>query len=529
MSRAPSAPPELPGYRFQALLGSGGFADVFLYQEQNPLRDVAVKVLLQGVRPEALEYFRAEANVMAKLSNHPAIVTIHRVGQAADGRPYLVMERCQRDSLDARMKRRPFPVAKALEVGIQVAGAVETAHRLGILHRDIKPANILFTEFGRPALTDFGIASSDGSAAANAFSAAWAPPEQLASQPTDARGDVYSLAATIWAMLGGHSPFHVAGDNGQYAITTRVRTQPVPPLGRRDVPESLERILRTAMAKEPGQRYTSALEFARALQGVQAELRLSVTTIDVIEEREEADESERTTTDTRFTTFIEIDPDAPLDPTDARSVDLSESNATRLTSITGDLGTGTGGSTPAVLSFGYGSLPATGPLDLTGPAVPQLPADATVVSYAGSPPAVTEAPPRRRVGGLVALAVVLVGVAGLALLWSQRGETGASTAAEARTSAPRPVDAVPVQVAKPVDGVATVSGTDVVFTWANPDPQDGDRFLYQPVLLDREVGVSETKEPTTTLPAQRGRTCVDVQVVRAGGRASDPLRICADT
>ena len=82
-------------------------------------------------------------------------------------------------------------------------------------------------------------------------------------------------------MLGGHSPFHVAGDNGQYAITTRVRTQPVPPLGRRDVPESLERILRTAMAKEPGQRYTSALEFARALQGVQAELRLSVTTIDV--------------------------------------------------------------------------------------------------------------------------------------------------------------------------------------------------------------------------------------------------------
>ena len=87
----------------------------------------------------------------------------------------------------------------------------------------------------------------------------------------------------------------------------------------------------------------------------------------------------------------------------------------------------------------------------------------------------------------------------------------------ASASAQQPSPATPASAPKPA---AKPSGLNL---------QDGDRFLYQPVLLDREVGVSETKEPTTTLPAQRGRTCVDVQVVRAGGRASDPLRICADT
>ncbi|WP_374945780.1 serine/threonine-protein kinase, partial [Agreia sp.] len=156
--RPPSAPPEIAGFTHEQLLGSGGFADVFLYEQRMPRRRVAIKVLLSEALTEgARENFDAEANLMAQLSTHPSIVTIYQADIAPDGRPYLVMEYCSRPNLAARYRREKISVAEALRIGIQVAGAVETAHRAGILHRDIKPANILTTEYNRPALTDFGI------------------------------------------------------------------------------------------------------------------------------------------------------------------------------------------------------------------------------------------------------------------------------------------------------------------------------------------------------------------------------------
>ena len=158
MTRTPSPPPELPGFVYVQPLGTGGFADVFLYEQQMPRRRVAVKVLIaERITSGAAQEFTDEANVMAMLSTHPAIVTIYQAGVAGDGRPYLVMEYCPRPNLQVRARKEPFSVAEALRVGIQVAGAVETAHRAGVLHRDIKPANILVTEYNRPALTDFGI------------------------------------------------------------------------------------------------------------------------------------------------------------------------------------------------------------------------------------------------------------------------------------------------------------------------------------------------------------------------------------
>ena len=132
--REASAPPRLPGYEYLRVLGLGGFADVFLYQQELPRREVAVKVLLAGsLDDEVRARFQSEANLMAQLSHHPSIVTIYQAAIAADGRPYLVMEYCPRPNLQVRARKETFLVAEALRVGIQVAGAVETAHRAGRL------------------------------------------------------------------------------------------------------------------------------------------------------------------------------------------------------------------------------------------------------------------------------------------------------------------------------------------------------------------------------------------------------------
>lgn len=541
MSRAPSVPPVLDGYRVLGVLGSGGFADVFSYEQQKPVREVAVKVLLRDLAAEAQRHFESEANLMAKLSNHPSIVSIYSAGQAPDGRPYLVMEMCQPGHLGRRIAQRPYQVGKALEIGIQIAGAVETAHRLGILHRDIKPGNILFTEYGRAALTDFGISVTEsGGPASTAFSVAWAPPEQIAGQSMSPAGDVYSLAATVWAMLGGHSPFDKPGENETFAHTHRVRTLPVPVTGRRDVPESLEGVLRTAMAKRPELRYASALEFARALQGVQAELHQSVTTIDVREDRSVEDALDETETGTRVTGFLSVDPETP-DHTDQRSIDWGDSHGTRPTDLTSDShGTsptdltgdsGLGGRQHPVLGHGFGAIAATDPLDFTGPAIPQVPGEDTYLvsdlpRHEPASPSVARS--RRRFVPLLVGAGTLATIGVLGVSWILNGG-GAATTGGVTSGAPRPMDAVAEQVAGPVDGKAVRKGDSVVVTWRNPSSRADDTFLYRPLYVDREVAVQETTTRSVTVPAQVGRTCVEVTVVRADGVASDPTPICLDS
>ena len=112
---------------------------------------MAVKVLLSDLKTEgARRRFESEANLMAQLSSHPYIVTIFEAEVTEDGHSYLAMEYCSRPSLDVRYRRQRFSVDEVLAVGIQVASAVETAHRAGIAHRDIKPANILVTDYNRP-------------------------------------------------------------------------------------------------------------------------------------------------------------------------------------------------------------------------------------------------------------------------------------------------------------------------------------------------------------------------------------------
>lgn len=276
-------PPDIPGLRFVTQLGTGGYSEVYLYEQQRPRMNVAVKVLTRpDLTDQVRRQFTAEGDAMAALADHPSIVQVFNADIAPDGRPYLVMKYYPNPNLGVRARSERLSIAEALRIGIEISSAVETAHRAGILHRDIKPANILISQFGAAGLTDFGIAASKLDATgADGLSVPWSPPEVLFSHTApDVQADVYSLAATIWHLLVGRSPFEVpGGDNQSAALMRRILEQPPPRTGRADIPDSLDRLLQQAMAKQPLSRPPSALAFARGLQAVEQEQRLALTQI----------------------------------------------------------------------------------------------------------------------------------------------------------------------------------------------------------------------------------------------------------
>jgi serine/threonine protein kinase len=282
VSRTPAqdvAPPDLPGYRFIKHIGAGGNAQVYLYEQDLPHRKVAVKVLNESALSEAARRrFTAEANVTADLA-HRHIVQVFDANVTADGRPYIAMPYYPQPNLSIRARRSHFSVADVLRIGIQVGSAVETSHRRDVLHRDIKPQNILTDSYGEPALTDFGIATTKGGDGPEGLSVPWSPPEILfGTSPGDQRADVYSLGATLWHLLVGRSPFEQpGGDNGTFALMGRIKSEAPPRTQRADVPDSLERLLRQAMAKDPAARPQSAMELIRGLQSIEQELRLPLT------------------------------------------------------------------------------------------------------------------------------------------------------------------------------------------------------------------------------------------------------------
>src|SRR5690606_14099299 len=284
--RLPSQPPVLPGFSYVHVLGSGGFADVFLYEQNMPRRQVAVKVMLsEVVNDQVRQMFQAEANLMAQLSAHPSILTVYQASVSSDGRPYLVMELCSA-SLSERYRREPIPVPEVLRIAIKIGSAIETAHRAGVLHRDIKPSNILQTAYGHPVLSDFGIASTLGSQKDEnsvGLSIPWSAPEVLLDEtPGSIASEVWSLAATTYSLLAGRSPFEVPGGaNTSSDLMGRIARAKPQPIGRPDVPASLEAVLRKAMSRRPEQRPASALELVRELQLVEAELGLPQTAAEI--------------------------------------------------------------------------------------------------------------------------------------------------------------------------------------------------------------------------------------------------------
>ena len=284
--RLPSPPPVLPGFTHVHVLGSGGFADVFLYEQNMPRRQVAVKVMLSEVVNEQVrQMFQAEANLMAQLSAHPSILTVYQASVSSDGRPYLVMEFCS-SGLSDRYRRERIPVPEILRIAVKIGSAIETAHRAGVLHRDIKPSNILLTAYGHPVLSDFGIASTLGEAEnqeAVGMSIPWSAPEVLDDEtPGTIESEVWSFAATVYTLLAGRSPFEVPGDSNKSTdLMARINRAKVEPIGRPDVPASLERALQRGMSRPPESRQRSILELVREIQAVETELGVLQTPIEV--------------------------------------------------------------------------------------------------------------------------------------------------------------------------------------------------------------------------------------------------------
>jgi serine/threonine protein kinase/N-acetylneuraminic acid mutarotase len=255
-------------------VGRGSSGVVYRCYQTSLGRFVAVKVLASDLNGFQRERFLREGFAMGKLSGHPNIVNILQVGVTQSNRPYFVMPYHEADSLALRLRRSgPIPWPEALRVGVKLCGALETAHKSATLHRDIKPGNVLLTEYGEPQLSDFGIARVAGGyeTETGVFSGtiAYTAPEVLSgSQPTIA-ADLYSLGATIFALIAGTAAHeHYVGEE-LIAHYLRITTQEVPDLRPRGIPDDVCTAIERAMSLDPAKRPASAADFGRELQAAQ--------------------------------------------------------------------------------------------------------------------------------------------------------------------------------------------------------------------------------------------------------------------
>jgi eukaryotic-like serine/threonine-protein kinase len=277
-------PPQIPGLAGLTLLGSGGSAAVYRARQTAMNRDVAVKVLTNRMDDaETRRTFQAECEAAGRLSAHKFVAEVYASGFHR-GFPYILMKYYNRGSLEQRLQLRGLlPVDEALSLGVRIAGALQFAHDQGILHRDVKPANILLDYNDDPLLSDFGIAvdrDTPSAAFRYAMTHLYAAPEAI----RDGGGrwtpaDVWSLAATVYAVLAGRPPFHTRGDPASpEVLRERALRGPLPVIEHReDIPEQLYDCLRSALIGEPTQRTGSAEAFARALNEVEHGLGLAPT------------------------------------------------------------------------------------------------------------------------------------------------------------------------------------------------------------------------------------------------------------
>jgi len=271
-------------YRIQRKLGAGGMADVYLAEDQELGRRVAIKILngRHANDDQFIERFRREAKNAAAL-NHPNIVSIYDRGNAEDTY-YIAMEFLDGRTLkELIVGRGSAPINVAIEYARQILSALRFAHRHGIVHRDIKPHNVLVDGEGRVKVTDFGIARAGTSQMTETGSivgtAQYLSPEQARGGEVDPRSDLYSLGIVLYELLTGKTPFE--GETPVEIAMKHLSNAPKPPSKLRpDIPPELDMVVLRALAKSPDDRYQSADEMEADLERVARGARVSATTSD---------------------------------------------------------------------------------------------------------------------------------------------------------------------------------------------------------------------------------------------------------
>jgi len=271
------------GFESPTPIGSGGYSTVFRALQPQFNRWVALKVLSDTAADDnQRKTFERECKAMGLVSTHPHIINILSAAYTSEGQPVIVMQLFDGGTVWERVERSgPISAPDVLDMGIKVASALETAHRENLLHRDLKPQNIMYSEYGQPALGDFGISlltSDQTNPTPGGLTLHYAPPERLEGGAATPESDIYSLAATMYTALAGRRPFQIEGvSQTSSELSALIVGAALPPIDHVPVPQPLFDALAKAMAKNPLERPSSAADFARSLQTVQKRLNLRIT------------------------------------------------------------------------------------------------------------------------------------------------------------------------------------------------------------------------------------------------------------
>ncbi len=267
-------------YRIEARIGAGGMGEVFRAHDSKLDRPIALKLLPAELasNPDRLRRFHAEARAASSI-NHPHILVIHDFGEV-DGRPFIVSEFIEGETLRDRIRRGPIDTAETVRIATQLTSALAAAHARGIVHRDIKPENVMIRPDGYVKVLDFGLmklmpAGDHVCGAENAEATRTEPgrvlgtphymsPEQARGFDTDPRSDVWSVGVTVYEMLTGRPPFAGPSSADVIAAILTVDATPVD-VHAPHVPGTLSRILSTTLSKDAARRYRSAAELHAAL------------------------------------------------------------------------------------------------------------------------------------------------------------------------------------------------------------------------------------------------------------------------